>query len=200
MCFIIQKIPFQRISTVTNCQRLKILSLSLSRCPWGEFGVTEKLSSAQILCASRDIAGGLGGSREGLESKQWNTRLSLVWDIGRRWQESREGDSECRRTGCKRLAGGPQEHPLDNPGCFLAIFISRFDTSICAICTDKKLTSRAPVQNPRGTFGLLWGEGLLDRTEDPQCETHMLELHRSAGLASTWAGQADAASYLHTNI
>ena len=143
-----------------------------------------------------------GGSR-GLKGGTGKQTMKYKIVVGVRywwwWQDSREGDSECRRTGCKRLAGGPQEHPLDNPGCFLAIFISRFDTSICAICTDRELTSRAPVQSPRGTFGLLWGEGLLDRTEDPQCETHMLELHRSAGLASTWAGQAGRRCFIFTH-
>ena len=106
------------------------------------------------MCVAR-YCGGVRGLKGGTGKQTMKYKIVVGVRYWWRWQDSREGDSECRRTGCKRLAGGPQEHPLDNPGCFLAIFISRFDTSICAICTDRELTSRAPVQSPRGTFGLL---------------------------------------------
>ena len=77
------------------------------------------------------LRGGVRGLKGGTGKQTMKYKIVVGVRYWWWWQDSREGDSECRRTGCKRLAGGPQEHPLDNPGCFLAIFISRFDTSLC---------------------------------------------------------------------
>ena len=53
-------------------------SMSL-RCVWH---YREIVLCSNFMCVARYCGGVQGGSREGLESKQWNTRLSLVWDIG----------------------------------------------------------------------------------------------------------------------
>ena len=85
---------------------------------------------SNFMCVAR-YCGGVRGLKGGTGKQTMKHKIVVGVRYWWRWQDSREGDSECRRTGCKRLAGGPQEHPLDNPGCFLAIFISRFDTSLC---------------------------------------------------------------------